>query len=383
MHRRAEEPARDEPGRQPFEVVRHLAVEGGVYKGHGAGFGLDAAGLGYYGDVEPERRLLADERVHPLDVEPEEVVEVLVAHGGVLVAVPPEPVAPLGGVEGLPGLRKGLFGRRPLALLLERFFVLHERLSRAAYVVPGGVVLAVAYPYLEVVAYPRAGEYPLQPLTVGGGAEELAYGHALQERVARELGVERVEEVPPVVFVGLPGVLAVEYYGDHVAGGVVHEAVDVGKPRHQVARCGVGVHPRVVEAYEVREDVVAEYERDVAPARVYRVGPVEEGVVAVARVVPPERSSERVGEYLLVGGEPVYAGLGHEAEHIHGDRALGGPHALWPAAEGPGVELHGLPYLRRGVLGVREPLLRKLHVGHRLPRRLAVAEEREDGMVVG
>src|SRR5262249_41643320 len=89
--------------------------------------------------------------VDALDELAEEVVEQGVLGAGVVVAVPPEPVAALGDVDLLPRLAEPVGGDEALLAALA------EVLAGAVQGVPGGVVFLVADPDGEVVVDPAAG----------------------------------------------------------------------------------------------------------------------------------------------------------------------------------------------------------------------------------
>jgi hypothetical protein len=182
----------------------------------------------------------------------------------------------------------------------------------------------------------------------------------------------------------LPRVLAVEDDGDEriLDAGVI---ADPGKPPHEVVDAGVRV-PVVVEAEEIGEPVVPEDDRDLRGAvprapRSIEERPVEHVPVAVA----PERAAERVREDLLVRGHVPDAVPGEDRDDLLRDGPLRRPHTPWRPAEEPLMERDRALHLFDGVIPERarfEPEF-PLEPGEPLVRGPEVAEERQDGVVVG
>src|SRR5690606_31246555 len=101
---------------------------------------------------QSSRRRVAQQGIDILQMLAEQLVEQSVECRGMIIPVPPEPVAPLGDVQFLPGtLQAVLFhpaGR------MGRMEVLAGAMNR----VPGTVVLLMTNPDREVVRDPTAGE---------------------------------------------------------------------------------------------------------------------------------------------------------------------------------------------------------------------------------
>ena len=140
----------ERPRPKPLEVARHLAVERRADErrwrlGHGSGrLGRDV------GDEQLFRDRLVERPVDVAQVPAEQVVELEVVLGRVVVAVPPEPVAALGDQQLLARPdERGVVGGRPRRI---------ERLPRLGELAPGPVVVGVADPDVEVAVDPRARE---------------------------------------------------------------------------------------------------------------------------------------------------------------------------------------------------------------------------------
>src|SRR5262249_52809745 len=162
--------------------------------------------------------------------------------GGVVVAVPPEPVRALGDIKLIPGACEDL---RPVNLPL-RFG--HEELAGHVQRVPGAIVLGVPHPDREVVADPAPPEEPGPSVRRGMLAEELADGRRLDPWVAHGPLIERAEKRDPPVGIILPAVLAVEDHrnnGRWVVPAGVSDRVELAE---EVMRGALARTPLVVEA---------------------------------------------------------------------------------------------------------------------------------------
>src|SRR5262249_15798688 len=134
----------------------------------------------------------------------EEVVEQGVLGAGVVVAVPPEPVAALGDVNFLPGLLQPVGGHQPLPGPLPQV------LPGPVQGVPGGVVLLLGDPDGEVVPDPATGEQPREGVPGRVLFQEVAALHRADLGALAAALVEGAQEDHAAVGVVLPAVLAVE-----------------------------------------------------------------------------------------------------------------------------------------------------------------------------
>ena len=101
-----------------------------------------------------------------------------------------------------------------------------------------------------------------------------------------------------------------------------------------------------------------------------------------AAAVAMQRPLDAALEHALVGGRPAQAGARHLRDRFLRDRSLGGPHARGRPPEHLGVPVDRAADLVRRVLRMAVAP-RHVGAGVRLPVRVAVAEERQDRVVVG
>src|SRR6476660_10293360 len=138
----------DRPGPPPFEKVGHDSVDRRSQERMRLGdlvTGLEAARLAER-LVEQVRRRQAGERPHVAKMCAEQPVEFFLVGGIKIVAVPPEPVASLGGVQLVPG-SLGLLGR-------EAWTDLQQARASVAQEIPPAVVLRMPDPDLVILIDP-------------------------------------------------------------------------------------------------------------------------------------------------------------------------------------------------------------------------------------
>ena len=146
---------------------------------------------------------LVQQAVHIAQVASEQIVEFEVVLRRMIVAVPPEPVAPLGDQHFLAGAGGdrgvGASGRI-------------ERRAGCGQLTPGSLIVPVSDPDVEVCVDPGSGKNASQ---LGlRAATRLAHRHGSKLGMARETAVEGAQERAPAAFEVLPGVLTVEDDGD-------------------------------------------------------------------------------------------------------------------------------------------------------------------------
>ena len=155
------------------------------------------------------RRDVADEELvgHGLEqqavdiaqVAPEQVVELEIVLGGMVVAVPPEPVAPFRDEHFLAGACDGAGIGGPGRL---------ERLARIGQLAPGALIVAMADPDVEVRVDPRTREDAGQ---VGFRAPaRLAHRDGPKLRMGGEPPVQGAQKRSSAPLEMLPGIFAVE-----------------------------------------------------------------------------------------------------------------------------------------------------------------------------
>ncbi len=175
----------------------------------------------------------------------------------------------------------------------------------------------------------------------------------------------------------LPGVLAVEE--DAHRGRTLAAVAPPGLPGPcdtfgEIGGGGRGLLPRVAEAHQVGDPPVPEEHAQLPAAGRHAPGAVErEGARAPRR--------ERAQEHPLVGGGPAHALGGQHLEGLGRYGPLGGPHARGRTAEAALVARQRVGDLAPGVVRPGEAR-GKRHPGQRPGRAVAVAHQREDGMVV-
>ena len=129
----------------------------------------------------------------------EQVVELEVVLGGMIVAVPPEPVAALGDEHFVAGARDGAGVGLPGRL---------ERLARIGQLAPGALIVAMADPDVEVRVDPRsredAGQFGFR------APARLAHRDRPELWMGGEPPVKRAQKRPSAPLEVLPGIFAVE-----------------------------------------------------------------------------------------------------------------------------------------------------------------------------
>ena len=154
-----------------------------------------------------------------------------------------------------------------------------------------------------------------------------SHGHALQSLLAAQFIVEIKEEVPAVVLVILPGVLAVEDDG-YQMGPVGHPAPDPVEPVDEVVDRVLVIPLGIHEAHKVRESTVAKHHGNAFVAFSRTVGFVENfRVLHHPCEVPFDMDAEGAGQHAFVRRGPGDAGLGKHGHDLLGNTPLRGPHA--------------------------------------------------------
>ena len=193
-----------------------------------------------------------------LEVHAKGPVELRVVRRGVAFPVPPEPIAPLGGEDGV-ARGRSRFGDA-------------ERRARLGEKLPRAVLVRIADPCRQVGADPRAGADGGEMYGRGPLGEDRREGTGLDRLRHLDPTVQLVEEVRAASGVVLPGVLAVQDHGDDAlfAAGRLRDRLEAAD---EVGR-GVRHGPRLVdESDPVGEGVVAEEE---SRPTLGEVGPMEE-----------------------------------------------------------------------------------------------------------
>src|ERR1700683_251156 len=145
---------------EPVEVA--LGLPGNIGSKQAQRLGIAEIGAGQTnGDVEMRRRFDAEDAVDVLEVKPEELVEKEVGINGEVGAVPPEPVAALGGVDFPPGLLRGFLRDIPLGDALD------QEVAGFLQPFPALIFLGIADPDIEITPDPRAG-MQVAGLNLGG-----------------------------------------------------------------------------------------------------------------------------------------------------------------------------------------------------------------------
>ncbi len=361
-------------GAEPVEVA--LGLAGNIGREKAQRLRVTEIGTGQAdGDVEMRGRLDAEDAIDVLEMEAEEFVEEEVGVDGEIGAVPPEPVAALGGVDFPPGCL-GAFGRD--VALGE---ALDEEMARFLQPLPALVFLGVADPDVEVAADPRAG-MEIAGLDLGGMRVEVIADarQVFSSGVSSQRAVEGGEEGLAAIGEGLPGVLAVENQrGDAAAVG--RDLGDVLEIIDQVRDGLGGLVARGIEADEVGERPVAEKRLDRCFVGVDAPALEELDVIDVA-VIPRGIVLEALEKIALVGAEIIEAGLDHERNDFRRDGAFRRPEAARALAEDLLVQFLreaelGADVLRRGEGGGQGRL------GLATARDVGVVDQRHDGMKIG
>ena len=345
---------------EPFIVMRDPAVDDRGDKSRGR---AQRHHLVMTDDAPGEllRRLVVVEQIAVGEMEPEEIVEILVVRRAEVLAVPPEPVAPFGYVELLPGQ----VTRMP-ALRLQVPAGPGEHL-------PGLPVLLVADPDRKIVVDPRSGVEAGEAPRGRGALEGVAEPGGPDPGRCAQLAIECPEKPLAPVRVILPGVLPVE--NDRDKG---FEIVGPGAPcyvpevLHEVLSTLLGRVAGVHKPDAVRQGPVAEEHGQLRAGVLHEVGPVEGH--------PGTGLPEAGKEDVLVRGDPAYAPGGKDFQHLGAHRAFRWPEPPGPHPENRLVVLHGPRNLDLEVFGVRKGLVRQR--GIQRPQGIPhVHEQRADGVV--
>ena len=326
---------------------------------------------------EPARRLGVEHLVDIAQVEPVLVVPDPIHARVVVAGEPPEPVAALADEDLAPG------GGELLVAVGMGAGVLVEPVPGLGQEIPRHRVLGAADPGVEAAVDPASGEETVERAPLGHLVEKVGDGCADNVGAGVELGVERIQEVVPVARVELPGVLAVERDGDEELA-LALLLLDPPEAAHEVADRVLRRHPVVVEADQVAEDLVPEDHRDLATFALDPVGLVERlRRHHPALAVPRQSAVKRAGEDVLVGDDPLQPGLHRERRDALADRHLGRPHADRPPTQQPLEGGEPERDLLLGVLPVGEVPVRQLDSGRGGAGGVDVADEGQDGVVVG
>ena len=200
-------------------------------------------------------RFLSENRVHVLQVLPEEPVEQVVLGAGVGIAEPPEPIASLGDRKLLPGVIERFLPTRPVSVTCWRW--LRVWLSRSQ----GAVAFGMADPDTEVVLDPTAGEEVRQ--FVGGRMlfQVVANSDGRDIGVTCHPTIERLEEIDAAARIVFPAVLAIEndaHQGgavSRVAAGCMGDRLHLGQ---EIVHGMLGLITLVMEADLVAHSMIAE-----------------------------------------------------------------------------------------------------------------------------
>ena len=314
------------------------------------------------------RRLLAKRPIGPAKMLAKERVELAVVRRRVVVAVPPEPVAALGGENRVE--------RDATALRTELGRPRREALTELAQLGPGAAVVAVAHPDTEVGVDPRPRKEPCERL--GWASRRGAHLHRVDVRGLGQALIQRPQKRAPATRVVLPGILAVEDHRHrHGLGAARQVRADAAQARHEVVHGRAGRPALVGEPDEVRQAVVAK-EHAHFPV------PAVDGMRLKALGRPGGAASERARPHqdVLVGGHPAEPRPGDCRGRQLRHAAFWGPHPGRPRSEPALVCVDGAGQLQ---VGIRRPLERRVEHG-RARMRLAVGgrvtEQRQDRMEV-
>ena len=220
-------------GAEPFEVARLLTVERRRQQRRRLGLG---AGRSPRRDVADEE-LVGDRRLEPAvgvpHMPPEQIVELQIVRGRVIVAVPPEPIT-------------AFRDQQLLVRLGQRGFIDASRPGRAVerrvsigQLSPRLLVVRVADPDVEVRVDPGPGEDPRQFLF--RSLARLRHRHGSHLRMTGQATIERPEERPSAALEVFPGVLAVQDDRDErvsPAGPVPIAAARLDQPGDEIVRGG-------------------------------------------------------------------------------------------------------------------------------------------------
>ena len=199
--------------------------------------------------------------------------------------------------------------------------------------------------------------------------------------------IDAAEEIDAGVGIVFPAVLAVEndaHQRGPVAGVAAGGVADGLQLADEIVHRLLRRVALVVEADLVAHGVVAEDDLQRLALLFHAPRAVEHlGIAEVAVAVARDPAVGRAGEDLLVGADPLDAGLGDGRDDALADRAFRGPHAPRLLPEQLFVELDRPAEMLAGVFGVAFEVLGQHHVGHRPPRQPLVPQQRQDRMVEG
>ncbi|MNX90605.1 hypothetical protein D3C86_1226620 [compost metagenome] len=280
-------------------------------------------------------------------MQPELPVEKLVLARIVPLAEPPEPVAALGDVDLLLGLRKARVLR-----------VGRQGLTGLEKVVPSPILGGVANPGREVRVDPRARMQVVQGPAWFMRAQVLPDRHHGEFGIVGDQFVEGIQEIGPVAGVILPAVLAIEGDRDQMGFVLGQAGVNGLQAIVEVAGRLLRRHARVREADEIRKHDVPEDHGDALAVRLRPVGLVEgRGILKLPSAVAPQLGAQRMPENSLVAHDPGDPLIGHQ---LHDGRAHGllrGPHAARAVPEVLREVIEALLDLRAGILGMLVAML--------------------------
>src|SRR5438552_16257717 len=171
---------------------------------------------------------------------------------------------------------------------------------------------------------PRPGVKPRKLDRGRRALEEVGDAHGVEAIVRLELAVQRAQEVVAVVWVLLPGVLAVEDDRREVRSALVRQPIARAlELRDHVADRVLWFHVAIDEADPVRELSVAEDHRGAVREA---IRPVQESRLEQrADVIAPKLDNHRAREHTLAGGEPPEAGLADRIRRLGRHRTFRRP----------------------------------------------------------
>ncbi len=281
--------------------------------------------------VRPEvlqigRQIEVDGAVDVGQVDLEQHVPHFVVAAVLVEAVPPVPVAALGDVERFP---------REVKTRIVRVVGLEgdQRPARLDEALPRQTLVGFTGPGAERPVDPRPRSDRFDAWQVRVVREELTGRGRDHGGVGREPRVPLVNEGAGVVVVLEFGhehpVLTVHCDGQQVLGRVFARfkqfsanAVEVGQ---EIRNRRLGRHGTVLEGHAIRDDPVAEDDRDVTTL-VARDHPRRGQQRSVFDVDAPAAWRRGLGQDFLVGDHPLHADVGHGLHHRGRNRLFGGPH---------------------------------------------------------
>ena len=334
--------------------------------------------------IELRRIRRLQEDVDVLQVLAEQVIEQPVLCGRMIVAEPPEPVAPFGDVDFVPRAGEELGGQRVrrFGLIELRLF---EELARLVEQIPRGVILGVTDPDAEVVVDPTPREQVRNVIGRRELADVILDSDRLHVRARDATAVERSQELNASIREVLPAVLAVQDDRDECRSSRVvwcrREANRVDLAQQIVGRM-LRVGPLILKANQVAERMIAEDDLHRTALFFESPGSIEHlGIAQVSAAIARDPAVRGRGKNLFIRGDPFDPLIGDGRDHFLRDRSLGRPHPDGVRSEQLAMELDPFLELRDGVLAVRVQKLGQHATGHRLPRTALVPQERQDRVI--